>query len=184
MSCLIAVAGLAVLSCSQIVENTRPVSASGMHLTAEAFALPHLFEVTLPAPDRWEAVTNARRFEYAPPAVLLLFSKRSPAIIRFHVFDSAMATSGEIIFEFIDQLEKTGCRWLPSGISDERDGPVSIVFYCSSGQPPAKGKILVERIPGNTKTSVVAIGLWQPADDARMIADFDVIVGSLKMPSK
>jgi len=182
--CLASAVILTARSCSRQREPTRSVSASGLRLAAEAYVLPKLFEVTLPKPDRWEPVTNARRFEYSPPAVLLLFSTRSPALIRLHVFDPAGIAPKEVVSQLAAQLEQAGCQWRPADIPDRRDGAAVIVFDCQQGSPPLKGKILAERVPGNEKMAVLAIGLWPPADDPGMIADFDAILGSLKTPSK
>jgi hypothetical protein len=180
--CLSAV-GLSALSCSRPREPSQPVSATGLRLAAEAYVLPKLFEVTLPKPDRWEPVTNARRFEYSPPAVLLLFSTKAPALIRFHVFDPSAVAPKEVVSQLAAQLEQIGCRRRQAAVPGKGDGAAA-TFDCSASDPPLRGKILAEPIPGNQQLAVLAIGIWSSDDGPGMLADFDAILGSLKAPSK
>jgi len=147
--------------------------------TAEVFTLPRLFEVALPGPDRWEAVTNARRLDFSPPAVLLLFGKNEPALIRFSLYESAGVTPRGLLDRFRSQLETAGYRCRPVAVAVRDDDPASLVF---TGPEPEsrRGKIFIERLPGNPAYSVVLIGQWAAASDAPMTADFDAIAASVK----
>ncbi len=169
----------AASACSR--DRTEPPSdpATAVRVKAEVFSLPHLFEVTLPGPDRWEAVTNARRLEFSPPAVLLLFAKREPALIRFSLYDSSGLTPRALLAEFRSQLETAGYRCRGALAASRDDDPVSLAFI--GPQPESRrGKIFISRLPGNAALSAVAIGQWSAASDPAMAADFDAIVASLK----
>lgn len=175
--------GLAVLFGLLSAGQHHSGPAEGPQLTAQVFALPKLFAVTLPEPARWEPVTNARRFEYSPPAVLLLFSTKAPALIRFHVFDPAATAPKEVVAQLAAQLEQSGCRYGQAAVPGKSAG-TGIAFECPGSDPPLKGRIFAGPIPGKEKLAVLAIGIWSSADDPGMAADFDSILGSLKAPSK
>ncbi len=175
------VACLAALSaCSRDrSEPAPPAPAADIRIPAEVFSLPHLFEVTLPGTDRWVAVTNARRLEFSPPAVLLLFAKQEPALIRFSLYASAGLTPRTLLAEFRSQLETAGYRCRDVIVPVRDDDPASLAFV---GPAPEsrRGKIHISRLSGNAELSFVAIGQWSGASDPAMTVDFDSIVASVK----
>ncbi len=140
-----------------------------------------ILEFRSPGPE-WIVVTNAKIYEFSPPAALLLANDKTKALIRFHLLDSAAATPGEIALQFIGQFETAGYKWRIVGLGEGREGSVSLVW--EDPRRPLKGKITVMRLPGRTELTLLLIGAWPPPADEISLRDFDTVAGSAKAQPK
>lgn len=174
---LIAIACLALAGCAAHRQAAAPSEPNP--LPAKLPAPPQL---ALELPAGWQLVPQ-QPGTVLDGVVYLVINPAEKVTLVIGLYPSAERTPPDGAATLAARFRAGG--GLTSEIDAATDGSRAS-FTCTGlgpdGSVAKKGKVLVRVLPATPALSILAIGFWPPDTDARMLAAFDAIVGSARMP--